>query len=96
MRSRIQPLLDRCEFQIKKKDDGIQANTTQISSLQLHNSSPYVTTPLSSDDATTKLNEIKTIAKINCYFEEFVDRIYIQKTQEERRASKPDDLDFLF
>jgi hypothetical protein len=35
-----------------------------------------VTTPLSPDDATTELNEIKTIAKINGYSEEFVDRIH--------------------
>jgi hypothetical protein len=35
-----------------------------------------VTTPLGPDDATTELNEIKTIAKINGYSEEFVDRFH--------------------
>jgi hypothetical protein len=47
-----------------------------------------VTTPLSPDDATTELNEIKikTIAKINSYSEEFVDRIYNKpKKKEEPR-----------
>jgi hypothetical protein len=37
---------------------------------------PFVTTPLSPDDATTELNEIKTIAKINGYSEECLDRIH--------------------
>jgi hypothetical protein len=45
-----------------------------------------VTTPLSPDDATTELNEIKTIAKINGYSEEFVDRIHNKhKKKEELR-----------
>jgi hypothetical protein len=35
-----------------------------------------VTTPLSPDDATTELNEIKTITQINGYSELFVDRIH--------------------
>jgi hypothetical protein len=35
-----------------------------------------VTTPLSPDDATTELKEIKTIAKINGFSEKFVDRIH--------------------
>jgi hypothetical protein len=35
-----------------------------------------VTTPLRPDDATAELNEIKTIAKIIGYSEEFVDRIH--------------------
>jgi hypothetical protein len=40
-----------------------------------------VTKPLNPDDATTELNEIKTMAKINGHSEE---------------ASKPDDLDSCF
>jgi hypothetical protein len=45
-----------------------------------------VTTPMSSDDATTELNEIKTIAKVNGYSEEFVDRIHNKhKKKEELR-----------
>jgi hypothetical protein len=46
-----------------------------------------VTTPLSPDDATTELNEIKPIAKINGYYsEEFVERIHNkQKKKEELR-----------
>jgi hypothetical protein len=45
-----------------------------------------VTKPLSPDDATTELNEIKTIAKINGYSEEFVDRIHNKhKMKEELR-----------
>jgi hypothetical protein len=54
-----------------------------------------VTTSLSPDDATTEVNEIKTIAKINGYSEEFVEP-YSQQTQEERGASKPADLDSCF
>jgi hypothetical protein len=42
-----------------------------------------VTTPLSPDDATTELNEIKTIAKINGYSEEFVDRIHNKHKKKE-------------
>jgi hypothetical protein len=45
-----------------------------------------VTTSLSPDDATTELNEIKTIAKINGYSEELVDRIHTKhKKKEELR-----------
>jgi hypothetical protein len=45
-----------------------------------------VTAPLSPDDATTELKEIKTIAKINGYSEEFVDRIHNKhKKKEELR-----------
>jgi hypothetical protein len=45
-----------------------------------------VTTPLSPDDATTELNEIKIIAKINGYSEEFVDCIHNKyKKKEELR-----------
>jgi hypothetical protein len=45
-----------------------------------------VTTPLSPDDATKELNDIKTIAKINGYSEEFVDRIHNKhKKKEELR-----------
>jgi hypothetical protein len=47
-----------------------------------------VTTPLSPDDATIELNEIKTIPKINGYSEEFVDHIFTTNTRE-RGASKP-------
>jgi hypothetical protein len=42
-----------------------------------------VTTPLSSDDATTEFNEIKTIAKINGHSEEFVDRIHNKHKKKE-------------
>jgi hypothetical protein len=44
------------------------------------------TTPLSPNDATTELNEIKTIAKINGYSEELVDRFHNKhKKKEELR-----------
>jgi hypothetical protein len=48
-----------------------------------------VTTPLSPDDATTELNEMKTLAKINGYSEEFVDRICNKhkKTEELRNLT---------
>jgi hypothetical protein len=42
-----------------------------------------VTTPMSPDDATTELNEIKIIAKINGYSEEFVDRIHNKHKEKE-------------
>jgi hypothetical protein len=42
-----------------------------------------VTTPLSPDDATTELNDIKTIAKFNGYSEEFVDRIHNKHKKKE-------------
>jgi hypothetical protein len=43
-----------------------------------------VTTSLNPDDATTELNEIKTIAKINVYSEEFVDRIHNKHKKKEK------------
>jgi hypothetical protein len=38
-----------------------------------------VTIPMSPDDAVSELNEIKNIAKINCYPEHFVDRIHTKR-----------------
>jgi hypothetical protein len=48
-----------------------------------------VTTPLSPDpdDATTELNEINTIAKINGYYEEFVDRTHNKHKKKKRRCT---------
>jgi hypothetical protein len=42
-----------------------------------------VTTPLSPDDAATELNEIKNIAKIYGYSEEFVDHIHNKHKKKE-------------
>jgi hypothetical protein len=48
----------------------------QISNLQLHDSSPCYHTTEFRWCCTTELNEIKTIAKINGYSEQFFDRIH--------------------
>jgi hypothetical protein len=57
--------------------------TTGSNTNQQPSASRLVTTPLSPDDATTELNEIKTIAKINGYSEEFVDRIHNKHKKKE-------------